>query len=595
MQRYIYKSNGKRNITKTMKKIKTVIIRLIVLMAGFFLVMSGKTFAKEKQNITESTQIIFLLDASKSMKTDNQWMAAADSVCLVSAVLPEAYETALLVYNTEIVYQEDFGNIGKRTRNALESMELQGYTSPAAALEKAMELFDDSTAKKRVVFISDGEISMKGEQNTLEAVGQFEDAADNALKQNIKIDMFAISNSGIENKVSYGSQITQGELYVVDSGQTIEEAAEKYLFQTSGIGKIELGESVSSGGSLRVDLQDIYMQNAKIFLVSDEKLKEFHVTGQCGLLNMIQGSRFAVAKLENPLEEQITVDYSMENKGNVRIYLMKEYFMEVNMEKTYTSEEGSFALRVDALNHQDKSVFDVDHLRKGISISIDGKNVPYDIVDGTAVVPYQAAETHNVIVAVDMDFAGSILHYEGETETVELIVPVIEEKPDYRILYIVLGALFLAVIILFSVYYRGKQKKNVGETVDEARRKDKVKYDFSGKLTVYLMTGEREEDIPPCSIKLFGRPLEGITFNWIKNRCGIGYALADADKVRFMGGRDHSLCFINDGCATVVKESQILQRGQRYSLYYGEKILLIFNNGATEIELHYQNIKPSER
>ena len=94
MQRYIYKSNGKRNITKTMKKIKTVIIRLIVLMAGFFLVMSGKTFAKEKQNITESTQIIFLLDASKSMKTDNQWMAAADSVCLVSAVLPEAYEIA---------------------------------------------------------------------------------------------------------------------------------------------------------------------------------------------------------------------------------------------------------------------------------------------------------------------------------------------------------------------------------------------------------------------------------------------------------------------------------------------------------------------
>ena len=131
--------------------------------------------------------------------------------------------------------------------------------------------------------------------------------------------------------------------------------------------------------------------------------------------------------------------------------------------------------------------------------------------------------------------------------------------------------------------------------MDEARRKDKVNYDFSGKLTVYLMTGEREEDIPPCSIKLFGRPLEGITFNWIKNRCGIGYALADADKVRFMGGRDHSLCFINDGCATVVKESQILQRGQRYSLYYGEKILLIFNNGATEIELHYQNIKPSER
>lgn len=46
---------------------------------------------------------------------------------------------------------------------------------------------------------------------------------------------------------------------------------------------------------------------------------------------------------------------------------------------------------------------------------------------------------------------------------------------------------------------------------------------------------------------------------------------------------------------TIVKENQILKRERKYSLYYGEKILLIFNNGGTEIELHYKNMKPSER
>ena len=54
-------------------------------------------------------------------------------------------------------------------------------------------------------------------------------------------------------------------------------------------------------------------------------------------------------------------------------------------------------------------------------------------------------------------------------------------------------------------------------------------------------------------------------------------------------------CVSNSGYATIVKENQILKRERKYSLYYGEKILLIFNNGGTEIELHYKNMKPSER
>lgn len=580
---------------KIMKRIKKIIVKFILLMTTFSLILSGKVFAKEEADASEKVQIIFLLDASKSMKTDGQWTSAVDSVCMISALLPKECEAALLVYNTEIVYQEDFGNIDNKTQNALELIELQGYTSPAAALDQAVEMFGDNVMEKRVVFISDGEISMKGEQNTLEAVGQFEGAVDNSLKQNIKIDMFAVPNNGIENKVSYGTKITQGELYVADSNQTMEDIAEKYLFQTLGIEKIELGESVSSGGNLNINLQDIYMQNAKIFLVAEEKLQEFHVVGQCGNLNVIQGNSFAAAKIENPLEEQITVDYSMEKKGNVRIYLIKEYFMEVNTEKAYISEDGSFALKVDVLNHQDKSVLDADNLREGVSISIDGENVSYDVVDGRAVVPYQTAETREVIIKADINFTGSIIHYEEKADTVELTVPIVEESPNYTMLYIVLGALCLAVIILFSVYNREKQKKNVGKTMDTVGQKEKTKYDFSGKLTIYLMVSEREEDIPPCSVKLFGRPLESITFNWIKNRCGIGYALSDADKIRFMGGKDHSLCFVNDGCATIIKENQILQRGKKYYLYYGEKILLIFNNGGTETELHYQNIKPSER
>ncbi len=147
---------------------------------------------------------------------------------------------------------------------------------------------------------------------------------------------------------------------------------------------------------------------------------------------------------------------------------------------------------------------------------------------------------------------------------------------------------------------KGKsKKKNDGETgsiiIEKSEPPVLPKYDFSGQLAVYLLKGEQEDDIPPCSIKLFGKLRKSISFDWIKDRCGIDYKLSDADKIRFTGGKDHALCFKNSGYATIVKENQILKRERKYSLYYGEKILLIFNNGGTEIELHYKNMKPSER
>ncbi|MCC3342598.1 vWA domain-containing protein [Roseburia inulinivorans] len=99
---------------------------------------------------------------------------------------------ALLVYNTEIVYEEDFGNINQKTRHALETVELQGYTTPAVALETAADMFDSAAADKRVVFISDGEISLRDQSKTETAIRQFEIWWIRYAEKGIKIDMFAI-------------------------------------------------------------------------------------------------------------------------------------------------------------------------------------------------------------------------------------------------------------------------------------------------------------------------------------------------------------------------------------------------------------------
>lgn len=587
----------KRHMRK-MKRIEKIFIKLAILMIGLTLTFSEKAFAAENEEKTERKQIIFLLDASKSMQKDGKWIEAADSACMIAATLPEEYEVALLVYNTEIIYQENFGNINQKTRYALETVEMQGYTTPAVALEKASQMFDTDATDKRVVFISDGEISVKGDQETEEAVRQFERAVDNAVRQKIKIDMFAIPNDAIENQICYGADITSGELYTADENHTIEEISATYLFQTLQIEKIELGKAISDEGNITADLQNTYMQNVKILFVSEEAISDFHVVGQCENLSMMRGNKFAVAKLENPLEKQVVFNYCLENKGNVYTYLLKEYYLETDMEKFYTAEDGSFVLKVEVLNHQGKPVLDAHDLENNISISIDGEQKAYDVESGTAVILYQADSTRKINVEVDISSSGNIIHYTPNTDIVELAVPVVE-KPDYTVLCIVIVVLS-AIIITLVIFYGKKQKKKSDDktnmiTVEEPETMIPPKYDFSGQLVLYLLKGEREEDIPPCSIKLFGRSRKSITFDWIKDRCGIDYQLIGADEIRFSGGKDHTLCFKNNGYATIVKENQILKREKKYCLYYGEKILLIFNNGETEMELHYKNMKPSER
>ena len=124
-----------------MGKVEKITIKLAMLFIGLSLLFPARVLAAEKNEITEKKQIIFLLDASKSMQGDGQWIEAADSACMIASALPKEYEVALLVYNTEIVYEEDFGNINQKTRHALETVELQGYTTPAVALETAADMF----------------------------------------------------------------------------------------------------------------------------------------------------------------------------------------------------------------------------------------------------------------------------------------------------------------------------------------------------------------------------------------------------------------------------------------------------------------------
>lgn len=583
-----------------MKKISLLFIGLLLCILGSLPFHQETAFASDTDRREAKSQIIFLLDASKSMERENRWLDAADCVCMVAAFAPENCEIALLVYNEAVIYQEDFGSIDQTTRHSLEGIGLGGYTDPAAALETAQAMFTSGVSEKRIVFISDGEISMREEAATQEAEQAFVQSAETALENGIKIDMFVLPDENTENKVSYGTGLTAGELYTTGEDQTPEDIAVKYLFDLLRTERIDLGEARTKKGKISVDLQDIYMQHAKILLVSDGRLQDFHVVGQCKELGTVQGNKFAAADLLNPMERQISIDYVLEERANIHAYLVKEYALSAQIKPAYTSETGNFQIQVTVLNHEHKPVLDAEELKEQITILLDGTNVRYRVEQNMAVVSYQTAKSKHAELEVKAKGSGTIFHTSQMSGRVELTVPVIEEEPDYTVLWIVVAVLGAVLLLLTVLYCRKKQKKKSASSKNAAGAKNTgiseiISYDFSGQVTMYLLRGEREDDLPPCSVRLFGMVHKNMPFAWLKDQCGIDYELSGADEIRFSGGKDNTLCFKNFGCATIMKNESILRREKKYSLSYGEKILLIFNEGKTEIELHYKNIKPGER
>ena len=267
-----------------MGKVEKITIKLAMLFIGLSLLFPARVLAAEKNEIneiTEKKQIIFLLDASKSMQGDGQWIEAADSACMIASALPKEYEVALLVYNTEIVYEEDFGNINQKTRHALETVELRGAAPPQRWRWKRRLICLTVRRQIKEWHLFRREISLRDQSETETAIRQFENMVNLIAEQGIKIDMFAIPNDKTENEVSYGTKVTSGEQYTVGENQTIEEITAKYLFQTLQIEKIELGEAVSGEGNMTVDLRILICRMQRYFSCQGKTSRIFMLRGQC--------------------------------------------------------------------------------------------------------------------------------------------------------------------------------------------------------------------------------------------------------------------------------------------------------------------------
>lgn len=535
------------------------------------------------------SQIIFLLDGSKSMNGE-RWQEALDSVLTISAMLPDNYQTGLLIYSEDVTIQVGFDQSLPEKIPELRETGQRGYTNTGKALEMALTMFDpDAAGQKRVVIISDGEISMRTQAETQTASEYYDSAVRQTMAEGIAIDILLFETEDIEEQITEGADLTEGSVFRRTEYDTAETFSEKYLFEQLGLARIMLGSSDSSDSLSCISLQDTCADRAKILLASGSRIEDIHVACQSKEVQMIQGARCAVIVLDQPMEENVDLQYTLDEKGWMKAFLVKEYNLAVSAEAAFQPELNAQCIQVGIVDSSGKDILEDEDIRENTNILIDGEKVQYEVRQGKACITYLTDASRTINLLVDLSGLNSIVNCQGAETSLWLEVPLPEEpeeEPDYFLAaMLVLGAFLLLAGILVFVLYR-KRPKPIPLAEE---RPEPSGYSYVGVLKIYITRTRSGYDIPPLSYNLF-RTSAGrvISLQEIIRDCDVKEEFPGAESIYFKAATNRTLILTNHSDCTIMKNREILMKKQSYQLFLDSKVDISFEDEISELTFQYK-------
>lgn len=587
-------------LRRVFKKIASVFIAAVFCV---FISTHITAYAQEEEPVS-ANEIVVVVDCSKSMEDVDPQYVSFDFVKAISAVLPKDYRIGVVAYRDEVCVRQPLGSSHAMIESALAEVEYTNYGNAGAGLSAAVELFDDVALTKRIILISDGEIMMKTEERTQESADLFAQAIEDAGRDEIVIDVVALGQRIEDGRTVYAAaRSTGGQLYELADGGELANFAEELVFEQWKLQATHVGQINGLSGELIIRLPDCLMNRAKIVLLGSQQNDNMTVNCEANRINLSRGSNYTVIELLQPSTDEVKIQMSADMPMDVSAYLTAEYDYDLSADYTYVQEEQTADIRLKITTQNGQDMLE-GHLKEGgVQIYLDDEQQTYRIADGSFHI--SGRYEHDAALNLRVAFDGLYGNYYGiDTVQETIIVPEmeVEEEPQETIdwfFWTVILIFVIALIIIFCIAGR-KRAKSRKKIIDESRMLPEEKgmrgNDFCGKLVVYVIHNHEGIDYPPESINLFARcNRDMITLEWILDVCSLPLQLKGADKIIMKPGDDRSIIIKNAGKASALKNREFLIKGHSYHLYYQEKVTFIFDEEDTEIEVHYKDLKPSER
>lgn len=534
-----------------------------------------------------SREIICLLDSSVSMNDNDFNKLAPDSINLILNTASNEDKVGFVSYNDIVQCVEPLESNRSKILNSINNVTYEGYTNAGAGLEKAISLFSDEENKKRyVILITDGEIMLPDDVDTLNSISLYEKALQEAADKNIKIITVAIGGKQNAPDVNvYGSD--RQKIYEANTANDLLQVTRQILYDDLGFQKISVGTGAIQNNILNLDLpiNSNLLGDVKVLVTSDGLLNNVAINYNAKDGVLYKGKQYALLDLINPQNNKLTLNMDFNSSNHINVDLLIE--MVANIKTNVELSSGKdIAVKIIPVSKEDETVYllkDPYFENKNVRIDIQGNSILGKVENGEICFTMPITEEQN-------DNIEASVHYEDLGINMKAPTKVLLQIPQRNNYIIYIVGVIVVIVIIVAILLWKKQNKQpvVVKTISP--------YEYAGKLKIYVTKLKEDIDIAPMEYNLYRRfSKEEISLAEILHQCGIELNFEGADKVIFSPGAQKALIISNKSNCTILKNRELLLKNYNALIYFNERIFITFEDEFSEAILEYKSVKPSER
>ena len=575
-----------------------------------------------------SKAVVFLLDASNSMNSNDRERLAKDSIAQLIYSLPSNYYVGFAAYNTSVVSSIGMqdSNAREPVMEAVDAVSYTGYTNAGAGLTTGMELLDTvDAAEKTVVILSDGEIIMNSNDATAESSNQFQTAVEAARAEGVRIHVIGLGEdmADDDNTIFSAATQTDGVNYHAPQSTDIQSVIDSILLEQLGVKKTRAAIIDTDGGTedITVTIPSANTSRTRILLTSGSPIQNLKADFSAVNGWQYSGSRYTLLELDHPTDTTVHITFQGRAGGQVKVDVISEYVLAARLTASYTDSEPELpeaeylhrAADVSAAFYDagdtDRQML-TDPVFQGLSVTTTAGTDTVSCYLKDGVIAFHCTVTADTKLPVQFDFTKLDTNLILEQPvTVELEGPPAVEKPpleDYRPQIIVGSLILLALISLLIIWLVSWRKKakvvvppaaavSATTAAPTSQTEETSRYGYVGRLNIYITNTLSGHDFPPLTYNLFRIPGgKKLSLQEILDSCEVDEPFEGADKIFFQPGAGHCLLLTNNSDCTLMQNREILMKGHSYQIGLNSKVDITFEDEQSEIALQYRDVKPSD-
>lgn len=591
-------------------------MKWMIFLMSLFLVVSfcSQTYALEKEN--KDKAIVFLLDTSGSMKTNDSERLAIDSIIQMIYTLPTDYRVGFVSYNSEITM--DQMPVSNERRNEImemtEELKYAGYSNAGEGLKKSVEfLSNDSAEEKYIVLLSDGEILMKSDAETQESKEKYQNAISDAKEHGIVIHVIGLGDEmeDMNNAIFQAAEETDGRTYYTPQALDIQKAIDSILDEELAIKQSTIAMIDASGEleTISAELPYAYADKVRILLTSTAPIDNLNANFQADSASQINGERYSLIEMNEPYGKKIDLSFRGTKDSRVRVTVIPEYRVMPMAEVVYkdkvpSSENAIFYNRTAEityafydLDNNDIQLWTDDYFEHNkLTVTVKETTKELTLKNGKLSMTLPVLNTEALEAVIDYsELPVNVIGVNVTDITLEepplLPIPEPEPEPPYALIIAVIVTAVLLLVIIIIVIIKSRKKP----PVQEEDKPEPSSYSYAGKLNIYITQTQSGYDIPPLSFNLFRLPPgKVISLKEILENCNVSEEFAGAESIYFKSGANHNLVITNNSDCTVMKNREIMMKKKSYQITPDSKVDITFEDEISELMFQYKELKPSE-